>query len=181
MTVDGEERKLVVSVWLELTTADPDIVASLDHESPVYEIALLCLKEGLSGSGNVWHRRVFHCKTLMMKWSLNRLSDSCCANYQQIRFGELIKLRFPAALKSIVPNNAAASWEQYRLTFIKTIEGSLNFGCGSQDIFSHLLVAASNDTNGNPKVKAFLVDLIDDHKMSRNPLLACDVLLRQCD
>jgi hypothetical protein len=46
---------------------------------------------------------------------------------------------------------------------------------------SHLLVAASSDTNGNPKVKAFLEDLIDDHNMSRNPLLACDALLRQCD
>jgi hypothetical protein len=65
--------------------------------------------------------------------------------------------------------------------FIKTIEGCFNFGCGSQDIFSHLLVAASSDTNGNPKVKAFLEDLIDDHNMSRNPLLACDVLSRQCD
>jgi hypothetical protein len=128
MTVDGEERKLVVSVWLELTTADPDVVASLDQESPVHEIALLCLKGGLSGSGNVWHRRVFHYKTLMTKWCLNRLSDSRCANYQQIRFGELVELRFPAALKSIVPNDAAASWEQYRLTFIKTIEGCLDLG-----------------------------------------------------
>jgi hypothetical protein len=181
MAVEGEELKSVVSVWLELTTADPDIVASLYHEPPVHEIALRCLKGGLSGSGNVWHRRVFHCKTLMLKWCLNRLNDSRCANYQQICFGELGKLRFPAALKSIVPNDAAASWEQYRLTFMKTIEGCLNFGCGSQDIFSHLLVAVSNDTNGNPKVKAFLEDLIDDHNMSRNPLLARDVLLRQCD
>jgi hypothetical protein len=57
----------------------------------------------------------------------------------------------------------------------------LNFGCGSQDIFSHLLVSASIDINGNPKVKAFLEDLIDDHNIFRNPLLACDVLLRQCD
>jgi hypothetical protein len=57
----------------------------------------------------------------------------------------------------------------------------LNFGCGSQDIFSHLLVSVSNDTNGNPKVKAFLEDLIDDHNICRNPLLACDVLLRQCN
>jgi hypothetical protein len=57
----------------------------------------------------------------------------------------------------------------------------LNFSCGSPDIFGHLLVSASNDTNGNPKVKAFLEDLIDDHNICRNPLLACDVLLRQCD
>jgi hypothetical protein len=118
----------------------------------------------------------------MVKWCLNRLSDSRCADYQQARFGELVKLRFPAALKSIVPNEAAAAWEeQYRRTFIKTIEGCLNFGCGSQDIFSHLLVSASSDSNGNPKVKAFLEDLIDDHNICRNPLLACDVLLRQCD
>jgi hypothetical protein len=60
MTVDGEERKLVVSVWLELTPADSDVVASLYQESPVHETALLCLKGGLSGSGNVWHRRVFY-------------------------------------------------------------------------------------------------------------------------
>jgi hypothetical protein len=56
MTIDGEECKLVVAVCLELTTADPDIVALLYQESPVHEIALLCLKGGLSGSGNVWHR-----------------------------------------------------------------------------------------------------------------------------
>jgi hypothetical protein len=46
MTVDGEERRLVHAVWAELTTADPDIVASLYQESPVHEIALLCLKSG---------------------------------------------------------------------------------------------------------------------------------------
>jgi hypothetical protein len=34
MTVEGEERNLVIAVWSELTTADPDIVASLYHESP---------------------------------------------------------------------------------------------------------------------------------------------------
>jgi hypothetical protein len=39
----------------------------------------------------------------------------------------------------------------------------------------------SSDTNGNPKVKAFLEDLIDDYNICRNPLLAGDVLLRQCD
>jgi hypothetical protein len=115
--------------------AKPAAVASLYQELPVHEIALLCLKSGLSLSGNVWHRRVFHSKILVVKWCLNRLNDSRCANYQQIRFGELVKLRFPISLKSIVPNEAAAAWEQYRLTFIKTIEGCLNFGCGSQDIF----------------------------------------------
>jgi hypothetical protein len=181
MTVDGEERRQVNAVRAELTTADPDTVALLYQESPVHEIALLCLKGGLSGSGNVWPRRVFHSKILMLTWCLNRLNDSRCANYQQIRFGELVKLPFPVALKSIVPNEAAAAWERYRLTFIKTIGGCLNFGCGNQDIFSPLLVAASNDTNGNPKVKAFLEDLIDDHNICRNPLPACDVLLRQCD
>jgi hypothetical protein len=88
MTVDGVERRLVNAVWAELTTADPDIVASLYQESPVHDIAFLCLKGGLSGSGNVWHRRVFHSKILMVKWCLNRLNDSRCANHQQIRFGE---------------------------------------------------------------------------------------------
>jgi hypothetical protein len=165
------KRRLVNAVWAELTTADPDIVASLYPESPVHEIALLCLKSGLSLSGNVWHRRVFHSKILVLKWCLNRLNDSRCANYQQIRFGELVKLRFPVSLKSIVLDKAAAAWEQYRLTFIKTIEGCFNSGCGSQDIFSHLLASASNDTNGNSKVKAFLEDLIDDHNICRNPLL----------
>jgi hypothetical protein len=119
MTVDGEERRLVNAVWAELTTADPDIVASLYQESPVQEIALLCRKSGLSLSGNVWHRRVFHCKILVVKWCLNRLNDSHCANYQQIRFVELVKLRFPVSLKSFVPEEAAAAWEQTRLTFIK--------------------------------------------------------------
>jgi hypothetical protein len=109
MTVDGEERRLVNAVWAELTTADPDIVASLFQESPVHEIALLFLKSKLSLSGNVWHRRVFHSKILVVKWCLNRLNDSRCANYQQIRFGELVKLHFPVSLKSIVPNEAAAA------------------------------------------------------------------------
>jgi hypothetical protein len=167
VTVDGEERRQVNAVWAELTKADPDTVASLYQESPVHEIALLCLKGGLSGSGNVWHRRVFHSKILMLKWCLNRLNDSRRANYQQIRFGELVKLRFPVVLKlkSIVPNEVAAAWKQYHLTFIKEIEGCLNSGCGSQDIFSHLLVAASNDKNGNPKANAFLEDLFDDHNI----------------
>jgi hypothetical protein len=48
MTVDGEERRLVNAVWAELTTADPDIVASLYQESPVHEIAILCLKSKAS-------------------------------------------------------------------------------------------------------------------------------------
>jgi hypothetical protein len=172
MTVDGEEPRLVNAVWAELTTADPDIVASLYQESPVHEIALLCLKSGLSLSGNVWYRRVFHSKILVVKWCVNCLNDRRCANYQEIRFGELVKLRFSVSLQSVVPDEAAAAWEQYRLTFIKTIEGCLNFGGGRQDIFSHLLVSASNDTNGNPKVKAFLEDFIDDHNICRNPLLA---------
>jgi hypothetical protein len=53
----------------------------------------------------------------MLKWFFYRLNDSRCANYQQIRFGELVKLRFPVSLKSIVPNEAAAAWEQYRLPY----------------------------------------------------------------
>jgi hypothetical protein len=151
MTVEGEERRQLIAVWTELTTADPDAVASLYQESPVHEIALLCLMGGLSGSGNVWHRRVFHSNILMVKWCLNRLSDSRCASYQQTRFGELVKLRFPVALKSIVSNETATAWEQCRLTFIKRIEGCLNFGCGSQDIFSHLLVAASKTRMATPR------------------------------
>jgi hypothetical protein len=48
MTVEGEERRQAIAVWTELTTADPDAVASLYQESPVHEIALLCLKGGLT-------------------------------------------------------------------------------------------------------------------------------------
>jgi hypothetical protein len=65
MTVDGEERRLVNAVWAELTTADPDIVASLYQESPVHEIALLCLKsEGpslQSGGAPPWTFFVGQC------------------------------------------------------------------------------------------------------------------------
>jgi hypothetical protein len=53
------------------------------------------------------------------------------------------------------------------------------------EIFRALIASASDDASddaaGNPKLMAFLLDLVEDYALSRNSPLACDVLMRKAD
>jgi hypothetical protein len=49
------------------------------------------------------------------------------------------------------------------------------------EIFRALIASASVDAAGNPKLMAFLLDLVEDYALNRNSPLACDVLMRKAD
>jgi hypothetical protein len=49
------------------------------------------------------------------------------------------------------------------------------------EIFRALIASTSNVGNGNPKMKAFLLDLVEDYVLGHNLPLACDVLMRKAD
>eukprot|EP00962_Isochrysis_galbana_P008789 scaffold2450_cov128-Isochrysis_galbana.AAC.2 len=90
-------------------------------------------------------------------------------------------MEFPRELTSASADEVAKSWEQFRLTFIRCIESALVIGCSSMDIFKSFITSTAKDGTGNPRLKAYLLDLVEDFTLGRNSPLACDVLLRKCD
>eukprot|EP00962_Isochrysis_galbana_P040731 scaffold14795_cov118-Isochrysis_galbana.AAC.1 len=63
----------------------------------------------------------------------------------------------------------------------RCIESALVIGCSSLDIFKSFITSTAKDGTGNPRLKAYLLDLVEDYTLGRNSPLACDVFLRKCD
>jgi hypothetical protein len=168
--------------WQALVDGDPLEVASLYEDSPFYETILQVLKSNHSVAGNLWHHRSLYVESTVEQWVKSQMQDGKnSVHHQLLRVNDLTSMKFPKALTSTTADIAAKSWDEFRLIFIRKLEGALLIGCTSMEIFRALIASTSNVGDGNPKMKAFLLDLVEDYVLGRNSPLACDVLMRKAD
>jgi hypothetical protein len=178
----ASDEQEMLKQWGMLVDSDPLQVSSLYQESPFYETILQVLRSNSSIAGNVWHNRVLHLESTVLQWALSRMQLKKTSIHHKLRcLTDLTNLKFPKTLTSSTADEAAKGWDKFRLQFIRNIESALLIGCESMEIFRALIASASDDAAGNPKLMAFLLDLVEDYALNRNSPLACDVLMRKAD
>jgi hypothetical protein len=91
-------------------------------------------------------------------------------HFKMQRLAELNNMEFPIQLTSSTTGIAAKAWDSFRLSFIRKVGDALSLICDSVEIFRALLVSTSNVDTGDPKLNAFLLELVEDTFLNLNSL-----------